>query len=142
MSDALRPFVLLALRVLVGVGFFYAGKGKFEDLDQTASFFTQLGIPAAELQAPFIAGLELVGGVALVLGLGTRLFSLLLSCTMVVALLTAHRERLGDLLTDFASIAPVPFLLPVLVLMAFGAGSISVDAFLARKQTAAPKPKV
>lgn len=141
LCDSLRPLVLLVLRVVIGVGFFYAGKGKFADLDKTAGFFSQLGIPAAELQAPFIAGVELVGGIALALGLGTRLFAFLLSCTMVVALATAHRSQLGDVLTDFASVAPMPFLLPLLVLLAFGAGAISVDAFFARKQAEAPKPK-
>jgi putative oxidoreductase len=132
LCDTLRPVVLLVLRVLVGIAFFYAGKGKLGDLDKTIGFFRQLEIPAPELQAPFIAGLELIGGLALVAGFATRPFAFLLSCTMVVALLTAHKDQLGDVLSDFANIAPLPFLLPLLVLLAFGAGAISVDAFLAR----------
>jgi putative oxidoreductase len=141
LGDALRPLVLLALRVVIGVGFFYAGKGKFGNLDGVVEYFRDLGIPAPQLQAPFIAGLELAGGIALVAGLGTRVFALLLSCTMVVALLTEHRNELGLVLSDFTEVAPLPFLLPLLVLLAFGAGGISVDAFLGGSGAAPAKSK-
>jgi putative oxidoreductase len=62
--------------------------------------FTDLGIPMPHLQAPFVAVVELVGGLLLLTGLLTRLAAVPLMGTMVVALLTAQREQthnLGDL---------------------------------------------
>lgn len=79
----------LLARAVVGIAFIVAGKGKLANLDQTIAFFESLNIPAASLQAPFVAGVELVGGILLVLGLGTRLAASLLIGVMGVALLTA-----------------------------------------------------
>ena len=56
-----------------------------------ADFLASLGVPFPAAQAPFVAGLEFVGGICLVLGLLTRLMGLGLAATMVVALLTADR---------------------------------------------------
>lgn len=79
----------LLARAVVGIAFIVAGKGKLSNLEQTIAFFESLNIPAASLQAPFVAGVELVGGILLVLGLGTRLAASLLIGVMGVALLTA-----------------------------------------------------
>ena len=90
--------------------------------------------------AAFISTLELVGGICLMLGLGTRLFAALLSCTMVVAILTADWK---DFTAAFSSsdkglldVTPVPFLLFLLWLVAFGAGKISVDRWLEHRKQA------
>lgn len=134
LSNSLQPLALLVVRVFVGVGFFYAGKGKLEDLGRTSAFFADLGLPLPGVQAAFIGGLEAAGGIALVLGLGTRIFAALLSCTMIVALLLTHEGTLMEALSDFTALAPLPFLLPLLVLLTHGASTWSLDWILFGKR--------
>lgn len=133
LASAIAP---LAVRVLMGHAFFLAGLGKWRHFEGTVEYFTSLGIPAPGANAAFIATLELVGGIALVLGLGTRVFSALLSSTMVVALLTAERAGLIEALTGGerspTELVPLVYLAFLTVLFAFGAGPLSVDRLIAR----------
>ncbi len=74
---------MFLLRVVVGAAFIAHGWAKFGAMDQTIAFFGQLGLAA--FLAYVVATIELVGGVALVLGLWTDLAALLLTGVMVVA---------------------------------------------------------
>ncbi len=66
--DAYRSYVPLLLRLGVGLTFFFAGLGKvMGGTAGVAGFFGSLGIPAPALMGPFIAYLELLGGLALIL---------------------------------------------------------------------------
>jgi putative oxidoreductase len=131
----LQPVAPLVTRLVVGEAFILTGLGKWKDLDGVTALFNRNGIPAPRANAVFIATLELVGGVCLMLGFGTRAFSLLLSATMVVALMTADRQDfLGafdpNAEKGFTDVTSVVFLIPLLWLAAWGAGSISLDRIL------------
>lgn len=133
-TNIAQPLVLLVLRLVVGVSFYHTGHGKLSHLNDTAQFFADLGIPAPHLQAAFVGSLEMVGGILLVIGLLSRPAALLLSGTMGVALLTAHRAATLGIISDpneFLGQAPVPFLMTTLVVLAFGAGKLSADTLLA-----------
>ncbi len=122
----------LITRVILGLVFVGTGWGKLHNLDQVTQFFASLGIPAASIQAPFIAGLEFVGGICLILGLGTRVFAGLLGCTMIVAMLTALRDKIsgfGDLTEQMEFL----FLLLFIWLVVAGAGLLSLDEVIARR---------
>ena len=127
----------LLTRLVVGWAFCQTGKGKWEHFDNTVTFFTELGIPFPQANAAFVSSLELVGGFCLILGLFTRLMATGLASTMVVALLTADRERfIGSLspssevgTTDISSFV---FLLFFLWLALYGPGLISLDKLLAK----------
>lgn len=131
----LTPIAPILTRLVVGAAFIPAGYGKLQNLERTTQFFTNLGIPAANIQAPFIAALEFAGGIALIVGFGTRVFSALLACTMIVAIATAHREELITAV-KFAGektpldVGPVYYLIPLGWLIVAGAGSMSIDRFL------------
>ncbi len=125
----LQSAVLLFVRITIGWGFFLTGKGKLMNLEKTTRFFDSLHIPLPKFQAMLAGGTEMIGGLLLLFGLGTRFISAPLAFTMVVAYLTAHREGFASL-SDFTDQAPFPFLMAALVTMAFGAGSISVDRLL------------
>lgn len=127
--DWLSP---LAARLAIGWVFLWAGYGKLGNLEQVIGFFESLGIPMASVQAPFIATLELVGGLALILGFGTRAFSFLLASTMVVALMTAHADDI-TVFSDAFKIYEFVYILVFMFLITRGAGKISVDQYLKKK---------
>ncbi|MBP2476389.1 putative oxidoreductase [Crossiella equi] len=86
--DGLSWLPLLLTRLTVGFMFASGAVGKLGRLPSFTEEFRGWGIPLAEVTAPATAVLELVGGVALALGLFTRLFAPLLALTMVGALAT------------------------------------------------------
>jgi putative oxidoreductase len=124
----------LLTRLAFGTAFFFTGRGKWANFERTAGFFTELGIPLPQLNAAFVSSLELVGGILLILGLGTRIVAALLSCSMVVALLTADKPKFLESLAsgDVTDVTSVPFLLAMLWLALYGAGPVSLDALVSR----------
>lgn len=124
----------LMTRLVLGWAFHLTGHGKLQNLDRTASFFSDSGVPFARANAVFIGSLEFVGGFCLILGLGTRIVALLLSSTMAVALMTADRENLiknfPDALTD---VVPVVYGLFLLWLILYGPGPVSIDHWIRKK---------
>jgi putative oxidoreductase len=91
-----QPTLTTAARTILRVitGFLFAAHGwqKFNEwtIAGTQAAFAQMGIPAAGLAAPAIATLELVGGVALIIGVLTRVFGILLALDMLGALFLVH----------------------------------------------------
>jgi putative oxidoreductase len=128
--------LLLAIRLFFGYGFFIAGKNKVFNMDQTIQGFTGMGLPFPEISAYLAAYTEFLGGILLIIGLGTRLVSLPLAFTMVVAFLTAFPGVLQNALVDsktFITSSPFPYLFAMLVLICFGAGRISLDYLICKK---------
>ncbi|HEX6813609.1 MAG TPA: DoxX family protein [Planctomycetota bacterium] len=137
LSRRLEPVAPLMTRLVLGWAFVRTGQGKLVQFDRTVDFFAAVGIWVPNVSAAFIATLEFVGGAMLCLGLGTRVCAMLLSCTMVVAALTADRARLfGAFAADGGygpiEVVPLLFLLFLLWLVADGGGLVSLDRLLAR----------
>lgn len=137
LAIGLQPVAALLTRLVIGTTFVRTGLGKWHNFDNTVKFFTDIHIPAPAANAAFIASLEVVGGACLVLGLGTRVFAALLSATMIVAIATADRADFLAALSGgdkgLLDVTPVPFLLFLGWLVAFGAGAVSLDRLLLRK---------
>ncbi|TJY42840.1 DoxX family protein [Cohnella pontilimi] len=77
---------LTLLRVFLGLTFFIHGFSKFQGgIANTVDFFDSLGIFG--FAAYLVALIELFGGIAMVLGLGTRVFAGLFAIIMAVATL-------------------------------------------------------
>lgn len=89
--DFLAP---LALRLYLAPIFFTAGMNKLNNFPDTVQWFGDmmdgLGLPFPTLMAGLATGTELVGAVALVLGLGLRWMTLPMMFTMLVAIVTVH----------------------------------------------------
>jgi putative oxidoreductase len=126
----------LMLRVAVGLTFAVTGWGKLHHLEQVTAFFESLGIPAASVQAPFVAAVELVGGILVLVGLGTRIASLFLAAVMAVATLTAIWPR-SDGIVALVGTIEVVYLLVFVHLVIHGAGAASIDHLVARRFAAA-----
>ena len=96
-NETQRPATLTAVAFLVlrlAVGFVFAMHGwqklSMMGIGGVAGFFGSLGIPAPELAAIAVTAIELVGGIALILGVGTRVAGALLALDMLAALLLVH----------------------------------------------------
>ncbi len=134
-SSLQSPFLLL-VRLYWGFQMMQTGWGKLQHPAKVVEFFTSLGIPLPALNAPFIIALEFLGGILIMLGLGSRLVALLLVCDMAVAFLAADREALFSVFSDpdkFYAAAPYHFLLAFLIILIFGPGKIALDHLLARR---------
>lgn len=137
----LQSPLLLVMRVWWGWSFFQAGLGKLKNHADAAEFFGTLGIPLPGLNAWVAASVECFGGLFLLVGFASRLTSIPLSITMIVAYLTADHEALKSIFSDtdkFTSATPFLFLLTALLVLAFGPGAFSVDGLLAKKFMLAP----
>lgn len=135
----LQSPLLLALRLYWGWSFAQTGWGKLMHLDRTAGYFASLGLPAPKLNAIMAGGTECLGGLLLLLGLASRLVSVPLACVMIVAYATADKEAVQALFSDpeqFVTAAPFLFLLTAVLVLAFGPGRFSLDAWLKRPGTA------
>jgi putative oxidoreductase len=136
-----QPVFLLAIRVLVGWGFVDAGWGKLANVPATAAYFAGLHIPMPTLNVYMAGTAEAVGGALLILGAASRLITIPLIGTMIVAYATAHKEIFSDLFADPNSFVkeflgpaapPTPYLIVVCVVLLFGPGLFSVDGLLKR----------
>jgi len=77
----------LIIRLVLGLTFFVHGLDKFQSgIGNIAGFFESVGIPGF-LASP-VAGIELIGGICLLLGLGTRVIASAFVVIMVVAIMT------------------------------------------------------
>ena len=121
---------LAALRVAVATIFIKHGAQKLFvfGFSGVTGAFTQMGVPLPGVTGPFIALLEFFGGIALVIGLLTRLIALGFVCDMLGAIL------LVQLKSGFSHYE-LEFLLlgSSLALVLTGAGEFSVDALLGRR---------
>ena len=87
------------------------------------------------LNVYFIGSLECFGSLLLIIGLGSRLLSLLIAISMTVAYLAADFEAVSSIFSDpdkFVKADPFPFLLAALIVLVFGPGLFSIDALLER----------
>jgi len=132
-GEKMRSPLLLLLRLYWGWQFFLTGKGKLANLDRTADFFATLHIPLPKLNAIMAGSTECFGGLLLLVGLGSRVITIPLIGTMVVAYLTADREAVRNLFTNpdkFVTADPFLFLLVAVVVFTFGPGAFSIDALI------------
>jgi putative oxidoreductase len=72
------------LRLVLGATFLVHGAAKFQGgIENTVGFFESLGLPG--FSAYIVALIELVGGLAMLLGVGTRVISILFAIVLAVA---------------------------------------------------------
>ena len=124
---------LTVLRVVLGITFIMHGGQKLfvYGLDGVAGSFAQMGIPGASFMGPFVAFVEFFGGIAIVLGLLTRLAAVGLAATMVVAILTVHLK--AGFFNPGGIEFPLSLLGTAVTLAITGAGAYSLDALLAKR---------
>ena|SRR3990167_10405825 len=140
----LQSLFLLWMRMTWGHQFMMTGYKKLIEAENTTQFFSNLNIPAPHFSTYLVGYTELIGGILLFTGLASRLIAVPLSIIMLVALGTYHYPNLAHfrIFTDPSSLvheAPYPFLITCILVLAFGPGRISLDAWIKRWVEKQPK---
>jgi len=90
-AELMRSWGTTLLRVTVGSVFVAHGVAKlFMGFTNVADYLSSVGIPYYTIAAVVLTLAELVGGVALILGVLTRFVAIVLAFDMAVALITVH----------------------------------------------------
>ncbi len=124
----IASFAPLPIRIMAGIAFIMHGLPKFEGMDKTQGFFGSLGLPP-ELALP-IALLEVIGGFALILGIATRIASVLFIIEMSGAILSAKITKgfVGGYELDL-------LLLAIAVsLLISGPGRVSIERYILKRE--------
>jgi uncharacterized membrane protein YphA (DoxX/SURF4 family) len=139
------PAATLLPRMMAGGVFLSEGILKFVYPNQGVGRFTKLGFPFPHVTATFVGGLEIVGGVLLILGLASRLASIPFIVEMIVAVLSTKialylgtsplplppaLPKIGMWAVLHESRSEWAQLLTVMFLMLVGPGRWSLDAKL------------
>jgi putative oxidoreductase len=134
-APLLPEWGLTVLRAVVGFTFFMHGWQKVFELGITGvvDAFVQMGVPLPAVTAPLVSMLELVGGAAILLGLGTRWLAILLALDMLGAIALAHLPS-GFFAPNGVEL-PLLLLGGALALVLTGPGACAVDRLIARVGT-------
>ena len=119
----------LFARIVTGWVFVGTGWGKLTHLPLVTANFENWGIPAPDVLAPFVSGVEFFGGLFLIAGFLTRISAGALGVVMIVAVKAAQWDSVESL-QDFFGLEEILYLALFLWLAIAGAGRIAVDRFL------------
>ena len=125
-----QNFGLLAARILLGAIFVMAGMGKLADVQGFAGYMASGGVPA--IFAWPVVLFEILGGLALIVGLQTRATALALGAFSILAALLYHFDpadqgQMTHLLKNFAMAGGY------IAVALTGAGQWSVDSLLGNR---------
>ena len=130
-SNLINPFTLLG-RILLAALFIPAGISKISGFAGTAGYIASKGLPLPEVGVVIAIAVEVLAGLALLFGFGTRIAALALAVFTLAATFIFHNywsmpadQVMMQQLMFMKNIAVVGGLL---VLAAHGAGRFSVDA--------------
>jgi putative oxidoreductase len=118
---------VLAARILLSVLFILAGYAKLTGLEGTAGWFGSIGLPMPTVTAVAAGLIELLGGLAILVGFQTRLVAIVLAIFTLAATAIAHLDfsQAGNALMLQKNLAITGGFLLLAVL---GAGTWSIDA--------------
>lgn len=111
-------------RILLALIFVLAGINKITGYTGTQGYMESMGVPGVLL--PLVIVVELVGGLALMLGWQARLTAFLLAGFTVLATLIFH-SNLGDQTQFLFFLKNLSITGGLLMVFSFGAGPFSID---------------
>ena len=122
------------VRIMTGIIFVAHGYLKVfvVGLPGAVNMFTQMGVPAPSLMAPFVSIVEIAGGVALIFGLLTRLAAVALAIDMMVAIALVRIK--GGFFNPNGAEFEILLCVACVALAVAGAGAMSIDEAIARRR--------
>jgi putative oxidoreductase len=126
---------MLPLRIAVGLVFLMHGGQKFFvfGLSGTADIMGKLGLPLPFVCAAVVTTVELLGGLAILLGVFARLAGALLAFEMMVAILVARLH--GGFFAPYGYEFELTLLAACLTFASSGPGRISLEEIWRRSST-------
>ena len=132
MFNALQNPLSLVGRLLLALLFLPAGIGKITGFAGTVGYIASVGLPLPTLGAIIALVVEIVGGLALIAGFGTRLAALVLAVFTLVASFFFHAywaaPAAQQFVTQLLFMKNMAVVGGLLTLAAWGAGAWSLDA--------------
>ena len=119
-----KSCAILLLRIAVGVVFVYHGWDKIQNMADYQGFFNTIGLGS---WLAFVAYVELLAGVALIIGFNTRIAAMLGLIVMLVAIMKVHWMHGFNSMQGGYEYAFV-LCLNFIALMILGSGRHSTDA--------------
>ena len=130
--DSIKSPLVVAARLLLALMFIVSGFGKLSNIAGTTAFIASIGLPAAGLLAVGAGVLELVAGIALVVGFKARWAALALGFFTLLASVLFHAYWAAP--AEQAYVQQLMFMKNLAVaggmflVAALGAGPFSIDA--------------
>jgi putative oxidoreductase len=112
-------------RVLLGHIFLLAGLNKIVGYAGTQGYMEAMGVPGAVL--PLVIALEVLGGLAVIVGFQARWASIVLAGFTVIAAVIFHTD-FGDKMQMIMFMKNMSITGGLLILATHGAGALSIDA--------------
>ncbi|MDO8274072.1 MAG: DoxX family protein [Serpentinimonas sp.] len=130
--NALHNPLALSARLLLAALFLPAGINKIGGFSGTAAYIGSVGLPFPELGAVIAIAIEVLCGIALILGLGTRYAALVLAGFTLVASFFFHAywamPAEQQMMQQILFMKNIGLIGGLLALAALGAGAYSLDA--------------
>jgi len=128
--NALQTFAAPAGRVLISLIFVYSGLGKISGYAGTQGYMESMGVPGALL--PLVIAVEVLGGLAVMLGWHTRVAAFLLAGFSLLSALLFHANFAdqGQMINFMKNVAIAG---GFLVIVAHGAGAFALDNLSKRR---------
>lgn len=135
-TGSLSPYTLTVLRVIVGITFLLMGIPKWQNPAGFLTFVGSQGIPSFLGWLPLI--LEPLGGLFLILGIGTRWISLFFVLEMLITTFVVKAAHgTGFIVSGRPGVGfelDLLLLGGAFILLALGAGQLSVEQILLKRE--------
>ena len=128
--DILSYYLSPIARIFIAIIFLMSGLNKIGNYGNTAYWMEAVGVPSLFL--PIVIALEIVGGLAIILGWKARIFSFLLAgfCMLSAIVFHSNFADQNEMINFMKNIAIAGGFLTITI---NGAGSFSVDGRLSQQ---------
>lgn len=132
-SEKIKALPLLFLRLVLAYGFWEPATMKWNDISAIGDWFASMNIPLPYVSA-YLTGITEIAGVFLLLfGFGTRLISIPLIITMLVAIFAVHLPN-GFAAGSNGFEIPLYYMIMLFTLTIYGSGKLSVDYLIKKNK--------
>jgi putative oxidoreductase len=125
-NPALTNWATLIGRVLLALIFVLSGVGKIFDPAGTIGYISSVGLPLPQVGLVVAIVVEVIGGIALIVGFKTKIAALALAAFTLVAAFAFH-FNFADQIQMIMFLKNIAITGGLLYVVAFGAGRYSLD---------------